>query len=642
MCGVAGKLNLDGRPVDPEQLTAMAQLLAHRGPDDQGVYVDGPLGLAHRRLSILDLSPAGHQPMGSEDGRLWITFNGEIYNFLELRRMLESKGYRFRSRTDTEVLLYLYAEYGPECLRHLRGFFAFALWDAGRRRLFAARDRLGKKPFFYYFDGRTFLFASEIKSLLQDPAVVARPDIQAIHHYLTYQYVPSPWSAFEGIRKLPPAHYLILEDGHLSTARYWQLDYRRKVPMSEPAAAEALLDHLREAVRLRLISDVPVGAFLSGGIDSSAVVAMMSQVSNAPVKTFSIGFEEADYNELAYARKVADKFGTEHQEFVVKPQAVEILPKLVWHYNEPFADSSAIPTYYLARMTRARVTVALNGDAGDENFAGYDRYAGARLAHYYDQIPAPLRRSFEAACRKLLPASANPRGWISKGRRFVESMSGDPARRYCRWVSHFSPDQKAALYSPAFRAQLNGFDSEQILIDRLHGSSASNIVEVILDADVQTYLPDDLLVKVDVATMAHSLEARSPLLDHVLMEFAASLPVDFKLRRFTKKYILKKALTGILPPEILHRPKMGFGVPIDHWFRHDLKSMTYDILLSESCRSRGYFDPTFVRRMVDEHVAGTARWHHQLWNLLLLELWHRTFIDTMAVRASVPSAAGSL
>ena len=632
MCGIAGKVNLDGRPVDTGRLAAMARALAHRGPDDEGVYADGPVGLAHRRLSIVDLSPAGHQPMSDADGRLWVTFNGEIYNFQELRAELQARGYRFRSRTDTEVLLYLYAEYGVECLSKLRGFFAFALWDAPRRRLFAARDRLGKKPFYYYHDGRTFTFASEAKGLLQDPEVTPRPDLTAIHHYLTYQYVPSPWSAFAGVRKLPPAHYLVLEGGALRVARYWELDYRRKLRLSEAEAAEALLEHLREAVRLRLISDVPLGAFLSGGVDSSAVVALMSQVSGAPVKTFSIGFEEAEYNELAYARLVARRFGTEHQEFIVKPEVVEVLPRLVWHYNEPFADSSAIPTYYLARMTRQSVTVALNGDAGDENFAGYERYLAVRLAHQYDRLPAVLRRGLLGALRGVLPR--RPRGWLGKGHRFLDALARDPGRRYCYWIAHFNREDKEQLYTPEFKAQVNGVDAEDWVIKLFNASKAPDIVDAILDVDVRSYLPDDLLVKVDVATMAHSLEARSPLLDHVLMEFVASLPAHFKLRRWTKKYIFKKALEGLLPAEVLHRPKMGFGVPIDHWFRHELKAMAGDVLLSATARQRGYFNPDFVRRMIDEHAAGTRRWHPQLWNLLLLELWHRMFIDRPAPAAA--------
>ncbi|MBI1747125.1 MAG: asparagine synthase (glutamine-hydrolyzing) [Acidobacteria bacterium] len=630
MCGIVGKLNLDGRPVNPELLVAMARMVAHRGPDDEGLFCRGPVGLAHRRLSIVDLSPAGHQPMSNEDGQLWITYNGEIYNFPELRQSLIQKGYRFRSGTDTEVILNLYAEYGVECLAYLRGFFAFAVWDARQRRLFAARDRVGKKPFFYYHNSETFLFASEIKSILQDPDVRSRPDFNAIHNYLTYQYVPSPWSAFAGIRKLPPAHYLLLENGHVKIERYWRLDYSCKVRLSEKAAAEALLEHLREAVRLRMISDVPLGAFLSGGIDSSAIVALMSEISHGPVKTFSIGFEEAPYNELAYARMVAQRFHTDHQEFVVKPQAVEVLPQIVWHYNEPFADSSAIPTYYLAQMTRRAVTVALNGDGGDESFAGYDRYAAAQLAHYYDRVPAALRKTVERVLLSILPEGRPSRSWVGRARRFLAALCRAPACRYGRWIAHFNADHKDELYSPDFKAQVSGWDADAVIERLFKVSTAPDILEVILDTDVQTYLPDDLLVKVDVATMAHSLEARSPFLDHVLMEFAASLPADFKIRHLSKKYILKKALSGLLPREILHRPKMGFGVPINDWFRTDLKGMTYDVLLSKTARSRGYFNPQFIQRMIDEHVTGARQWHYQLWNLLLLELWHRAFIDTAA------------
>jgi len=375
MCGIGGKLYFDSaRSVNPTLLDRMNAVLAHRGPDDGGVYHDGPIGLAHRRLSIIDLSPAGHQPMSNPSGTLWITFNGEIYNFLELRGELEHDGATFRSKTDTEVILALYERHGAECLRYLRGMFAFAIWDGQTRTLFLARDRLGKKPLYYYQDAKQFLFASEPKGILQDPEVPVEPDLEAIHHYLTYGYIPSPYSAFKGFRKIPPAHYLIIREGRVHLERYWQLRYHPKLQMTEAELREELLTRLREAVRLRMISDVPLGAFLSGGIDSSTVVALMSECSSGPVKTFSIGFEEERYNELPYARLVAERYGTDHHEFVVKPEAIKILPELVWHYNEPYADSSAIPTYYLSKMTREHVTVALNGDAGDENFAGYERY----------------------------------------------------------------------------------------------------------------------------------------------------------------------------------------------------------------------------------------------------------------------------
>ena len=628
MCGIAGKWQLDSsQPLDPGLLWKMVAAIRHRGPDDEGVYVDGGMGLASCRLAILDLSPQGHMPMSNEDGTLWITFNGEIYNFQELREQLIAKGHRFRSRTDTEVVVHLYQEYGVECLTSLRGMFAFAIWDARQRRLFMARDRLGKKPLYYYTDGKQFVFGSEPKAILADPTVPREPDPLAIHYYLTFQYVPSPYSAFRGFRKLPPAHYLILDEGKpLRVERYWKLRYREKIAISQTEACEEIRRRLREAVRLRMISDVPLGAFLSGGLDSSAVVAFMSECSAEPVKTFSIGFEDDAYNELPSARLVAKRFATDHHEFIVKPNAVEVLPDLVWHYNEPYADSSALPTYYLSKLAREHVTVALNGDAGDENFAGYQRYYAMQLAEWMDRLPRWLRQGLSVTAR-MIPDSRDAGRLLQRGKRFLGHAAEDPRRKYGRWISHFTDAHKAALYTQEFHAQVGGVDSLGPLLQAFADSDAPNLVEAALSVDVALYLPDDLLVKVDIASMAHGLEARSPLLDHCLMEFAASLPSDGKLRGWTKKYLFKQAMAGILPPEIIHRKKMGFGVPIHRWFRHELKDLAMDTLLSPRALTRGYFKPEAVRRLIEEHASGRAFWHHQLWNLLMLEFWHRMFID---------------
>jgi asparagine synthase (glutamine-hydrolysing) len=624
MCGIAGRWNFrSGAPVDEHAVRRMTELLAHRGPDADGVHVDGPLGLGHRRLAIIDLSPGGRQPMTTADGRLWITYNGEIYNYRELRADLEGRGHRFRSQSDTEVILAAYREFGVGCLDHFRGMFAFALWDAGDRALFVARDRLGVKPLHYLVDHDGIAFASEPKAFLADPAFKPEPDLEAISHYLTYQYVPCPLSAFQGVRKLPPAHYLLVRDGKVSTERYWRLRYGDKRRLTEDEACEELRGRLREAVRLRLVSDVPLGAFLSGGIDSGTVVALMAEQTGAPVKTFSIGFEEKEYDELAYARLVAQRYGTDHHEVIVRPNAVEIFPKLVWHYNEPFADSSAIPTYYLAQVTRRHVTVALNGDAGDENFAGYDRYlAGAMAA----RTPPALRAALAGAAR-LVPHAGRPRGVLARGKRFLEVLGEPPERRYLGWMSHFNGRLKADLCTREFLEAAGQVDSGVLLLRAFAASDAPDLVDATLDVDVNTYLPDDLLVKVDIATMAHSLEGRSPLLDHTLMEFCASLPSHMKLRGRVKKYILKRAVRDLLPAEIIERPKMGFGVPLDHWFRRDLREMAHDLLTGPRARARGYFRPQTVERLLAEHVRGARTWHYQLWNLLVLELWHRMFID---------------
>jgi len=626
MCGIVGRVNfLSRKPIDRAVLGRMNDLIAHRGPDDEGLFAAGHVGLGNRRLAIVDLTPAGHQPMSSDDGRFWITYNGEIYNFPDLRADLETRGHRFRSHTDTEVILAAYREFGVECLDRLRGMFAFAIWDTESERLFIARDRVGKKPLHYWLDADGIAFASEPKAFLADPSFIPRPDLAAISLYLTFQYVPSPASAFAGVAKLPPGHYLVAENGRVTTRRYWRLHYREKIRMTEEEACREIVSRLREAVRIRLISDVPLGAFLSGGIDSSAVVALMSELGRR-VKTFSIGFEQNEYDETDHARVIAKRFETDHHESVVRPDAVGIIPELVWHYSEPYADSSAIPSYYLARLTREDVTVALNGDGGDEDFAGYDRYVANLAAARIDRIPRGLRLAAAGAVG-IAGRGRNPRSILSRGQRFLSALADTPVDRYARWISHFAPPLKDELCTPDF-SRLSGDGHAFALIrEAFAGSDANDLVDAALDVDVNTYLPEDLLVKMDIATMANSLEARSPFLDHQFMEFCASLPSQFKLGGLVKKRILKRALRGVIPDEIIDRPKMGFGVPIDHWFRHELRPLAEDVLLDQTARERGYFDPTVVARLLDEHVRGVARWHSQLWNLLMLELWHRTFID---------------
>jgi asparagine synthase (glutamine-hydrolysing) len=604
----------------------MAKALAHRGPDSEGFFVNDHVGLAHRRLAIIDLSPDATQPMSNEDGSIWIVFNGEIYNFHELRDALIRKGHIFHSRSDTEVIVHLYEDLGPEALRALRGMFALAIWDANHRQLLLARDRLGKKPLFYFAGPSSFAFASELQSLLEDPSVPRVPDLEAIRYYLTYRYVPSPYSAFQGIRKLPPAHYLLLKDGQLRLNRYWTLHYAEKSHEPEEVLSERLRGSLEEAVRLRMISDVPIGAFLSGGLDSSAVVALMSRLSGAPVKTFSIGFEEDAFSELPYARSIARRFGTDHHEFVVKPDAVSILPLLVRHFGEPFADSTAVPQYYLSKLAREHVTVVLAGDGGDEAFGGYDRYVATLATRPTDRIPSPLRNGLAGVIRRLskFPLSTP---FLLRTSRFLRALSDDPQRRYARWVSHFDLQQQAVLFSSAFLKQVRGIDPERLVLDVYQQTDATHLLDATLDVDVRTYLSDDLLVKVDITSMANSLEVRAPFLDHPLMEMAASLPPSLKIQGLEKKYLLKRAMAELLPVEILNRPKQGFIVPIDHWFRHDLQEMAYDTLLDPRSLGRGYFRPEVVRRLLDEHVRGVQNFHRQLWNLLMLELWHRCFID---------------
>ncbi|MBI3399372.1 MAG: asparagine synthase (glutamine-hydrolyzing) [Deltaproteobacteria bacterium] len=628
MCGICGKINFHNEPVDETLLKRMASIIAHRGPDDEGIYVKGSVGLGHRRLSIIDLSPLAHQPMSNEDGSVWIVFNGEIYNFIDLKKDLIKRGHTFRSHSDTEVILHLYEEEGTECVQKLRGMFAFAIWDERDKSLFLARDRVGKKPLYYRHANSAFVFASEIKAILQDTAFQRKPDYLAIHHYLTYQDVPSPWTAFEGINKLPPAHCLILKNGHVDMKRYWKLSYLPKHEIGIEEIKSEIIERLKEAITIRLISDVPLGAFLSGGIDSSATVALMAGMVNEPVKTFSIGFKEEAYNELRYARMVAERYKTDHTEFIVEPKAMEVIDKLVWHYNEPFADSSAIPTYYVSKLAREHVTVVLNGDGGDENFAGYGRYAAnefSRKIHRF--FPTPIAKALLPLVM-ILPHGKDPKNFFWRLKRFLQEYVKSPEIRNAHWLCHFSMEMKSELYTDGFTDKVSGIDSFELLFDKYKEVEAESFLDKTLYADVMMYLPDDLLVKVDVASMANSLEARSPFLDHEFMEFAARIPSELKLKGRTTKYILKEALRGILPDDVLFRSKMGFGVPIDHWFRNELKEMAYDMLLGKRCVERGYFQKGFIQKILDEHVSGRWNWQYHIWNLLMLELWHREFIDT--------------
>lgn len=634
MCGICGKINFnksDKVDIDAGLIKNMVFSLTHRGPDDNSIYIHNNIGLGHCRLSIIDLSSHARQPMCNEDGKVWIVFNGEIYNFHDLKKDLIKKGHVFRSNSDTEVILHLYEEEGPECVKKLRGMFAFVIWDDRNKSLVLARDRVGKKPLFYYLTDNCLIFASEIKAILQDPIVNKKPDHIAIHHYLTYQSVPSPFSAFEGIKKIPSAHYSVFKDGKLETKRYWKLLYNPKFPvknLSDQRELEAeLLDRFKDAVKIRLISDVPLGAFLSGGVDSSVVVALMSQLMQEPVKTFSIGFHEEQYDELKYARIIADQFKTDHTEFKVKPDAVDVLPKLVWYYNDPFADPSAIPSYYVSKLAREHVTVALNGDGGDENFAGYERYRANELAMAFHWLPASIRNGLSHAVSTLLPASADPNSFLWKLKRFSQALVKSPELRNADWLCQFNNQMKEGLYTGDFQSATKGFDSFDVILEKYADSDAESFLDRTLYADVMLYLTDTLLVKMDIASMANSLEARSPFLDHELMEFVAKIPADLKLSNGNTKIILKNTFSHILPKKILNRKKMGFAVPLDHWFRNELKEMAYDLLLGQKCTERGYFNRNYIKQMLDEHSSGKWNWHHQIYNLLMLELWHEIFID---------------
>ncbi len=634
MCGIVGIVDLRRRPVDRAVLERMTDALQHRGPDDAGQYLDGEVGLGQRRLSIIDVAH-GRQPMSNEDRTIWVSFNGEIYNFRTLREELEKRGHRFATRCDTEVILHAYEEYGIDCLAHFRGMFALAVWDAGRRRLFLARDRVGKKPLFYIEADGCFVFASELQGLVRHPAVSQEIDPTAIDDYLTYGYIPAPKTPYRGVRKLPPAHYLTLEltkakaaHGRINCQRYWQLQYAPKLDLDEVEAAEGLVEQLEEAVRLRLISDVPLGALLSGGVDSSLVVALMSRLSAGAVKTFSIGFDEADFDELPYARLVARRYGTDHHELVVRPNALEVLPTLVRHYGEPYADSSAVATFYVAKLTRQFVTVALNGDGGDENLAGYERYLGCLLGSTYRKIPRLARKALIEPWLRVIPESLPRRHRLGQAKRFLRAASLPPAECYLHWMSYFRARQKRGLYTAEFQSELAGHDGGRWLLGLLDslGRNGADPLDALLAADVESYLPYDLLVKMDIATMANSLEARSPFLDHKVMEFCARLPSRYKRRGTTLKYLLKKVARGILPAENLNRRKMGFGVPVGEWMRGELRAEMESLLLSPGARTRRYLRPSAVRRLLQQHFEAKHDYAFQLWALFWLELWHREFL----------------
>ena len=650
MCGICGDVDFFRDSVEPRQIQRMCLELRHRGPDDQGmVFIrdsqsfevdrEGPLpetmgpfhvGLGHRRLSIIDLSKAAHQPMGNEDRTFWIVFNGEIYNFKDLKKDLEKRGHRFKSQSDTEVVLHSYEEWGTDCLNRFRGMFALAIWDGRRKRLFLARDRLGKKPLVYSWKDGRLVFASEMKAILQIPGVDRSIDEDALHAYLTYQYVPAPLTIFKGIRNLPPGHYLICEaeDG-VKLERYWRLPWvaEDKGPRNVSGWGHLLREELEESVKLRLISDVPLGAFLSGGIDSSVIVGLMAKHTTQPVKTFSIGFQEKTFDELSHARVVSRHFGTEHYEFVVRPNAVDLLPKLVWHYNEPFADSSAIPTYYVAKMTREHVKVVLTGDGGDESFAGYPRYRWAQWAALLMRFPEAVRRQWMPSLFRSLAGFHWKEPSLNRGADVLASLSPSEERNYLELISVFRERDKEVIYTADFAQRLKATNPQNFVAEKFRDIGPGRGLEKLLHVDLHTYLPGDLLVKMDIASMANSLEARAPFLDHVFVERAAEIPFHLKMKGRGTKFVLKKAFSDFLPPSILNRQKMGFAVPMARWFRKDLREYVSKMLLETRTLNRGYFRGEGIKRLLNEHLA--LRYDHsaKLWALLVLEFWFRVFVD---------------
>lgn len=619
MCGICGIFE-PGAAINPAVLKAMGDTIRHRGPDDEGFYNQPGIGLVHRRLSIIDVS-GGHQPLSNEDDTVWTVFNGEVYNFEDLNRQYLSSGHRFKTRSDTETILHLYEELGEECFAQMRGMFAIALWDVRKKRLVLARDRIGKKPVFYSWDGKRLVFSSEIKAIWAAGGVSPEIDNEAICDYFSYQYVPAPKTIYRNVRKLRPGHYLVVEGSNLSEVPYWDISFSETKDLSEAEWTDRLLEEFRIAVKCRLVSDVPLGAFLSGGVDSSAVVAVMNGYQ-PPVTTCSIGFGEAQYNEADDARTFAESLSANHFEEIVQPHAIDLVTKLAWHYDEPFADSSAIPTYYVSKMARKHVTVALSGDGGDENFAGYRRYKlDSRENQLRSIVPAPVRKAVFGPLGYLYPKL----GWaprMFRAKSTFQSLARDPIDGYFNGISVCPPAMKHRLFTKDFSNRLNGYNSADVL--RYHYDRADTLdpLSRIQYVDMKTYLVDDILVKVDRASMANSLEVRCPLLDHKLMEMVAQMPSSLKLRNGQGKYIFKKTMQKILPDELLNRKKKGFAMPVAEWFRGELKEFAYEKILGHPDE---ILDTGFMTQCWNQHQRGQRDWSALLWCVLMYKTWQEVY-----------------
>lgn len=627
MCGVAGFIDIASASAVREHgerarlLDRMCRVISHRGPDDQGVLVEDGVALGMRRLSIIDLA-GGHQPMSGEDGSVNIVFNGEIYNYRELQTELESCGHSFQTGSDTEAIVHAYEEFGHACVNKLRGMFAFAIWDRSSRSLFIARDRVGKKPLYYTVTAQqTLVFGSELKSLLQHPEVGSELSLEALDAYFTLGYVPDPLTIFRDVHKLPPGHHLVFENGQVKVEQYWDFNFETDESLQEEDCVSELRRLLDESVKLRLVADVPLGAFLSGGIDSSTIVGLMAGHMSQPVKTFSIGFHEDSYNELKYARLTAEKFGTDHHEFLVTPDICEIVDELVWHFDEPFADSSAIPTFMVSKLARDHVTVVLSGDGGDELFAGYTRYVIEKKRDLFSRVPAFVRKGLLHPLSEHLPHNA-------RGRNFIHNVALDPIDRYLDSMSIFSRLNKRLLYAGEMQrfVQRDGEIAKRFR-DYAANVKTGNQTDKLLYIDSKTYLPGDILTKVDRMSMAASLEARVPLLDHKVIEFVSRVPASLKLLGYETKHLLKKAVADIVPEAILNRPKQGFGVPMQEWINQQLRSRIRDTLDSSISKQRGYINPGYTQTLLEEHERGRRDHSMALWALFMLELWHRRYVD---------------
>lgn len=614
MCGICGKVHFDlGKPVFQDEVRKMTDLITHRGPDDSGYYIKENVGFGFRRLSIIDLH-TGHQPLSNEDGTVWIVFNGEIYNHAELREQLITKGHQFKTKTDTETIVHLYEEYGNECVKYLRGMFAFAIWDEKSKKLFCARDRFGIKPFFYFTDNDRFVFGSEIKCILSESSSLSSLSLPMLDQYLTFGYSSQDGTIYQNIKKLKPAHTLEIQNGgRIKISRYWDIEYRPDYSKTEDEWCELLDDKLSESVKAHLMSDVPLGAFLSGGVDSSAVVALMSKHSNSRVKTFSIGFKEAEFNELKYAREVANRYQTEHHEQIVEPESVSLLPDLVNSYDEPFADASAIPTYFVSKFAREFVTVALSGDGGDELFAGYNKYQRMMNMRDFNVLPDAVSKHFWGGLNKIIPNSMKGKGatyYLSK-----------PKNSFPAFLSIWQQAERKKLFRKEIWENIKESPAELRRVGCFINPESTDFLFNMQKMDMQRYMVDDILTKVDRASMQNSLEVRVPILDHEFAELAASIPSELKLKGNSKKYIFKEAMKGHLPESIISHKKQGFTVPLKSWFKEDLKEYVNDRLVNTKGPLYDYLEPAYVSKIVDGHHNGMRDFNDKIWSLLFLDEW---------------------
>jgi asparagine synthase (glutamine-hydrolysing) len=653
MCGIVGIFEREGRRVDPQLLLAMTRTLVHRGPDEEGYFVNarklagweagklneairtldvhaenrqvpnGNVGLGHRRLSIIDLS-SGQQPLCNEDGTVWVVFNGEIYNFQSLKSELEKKGHRFRTNSDTETIVHAYEEWGERSVERLRGMFAYAIWDERRQQLFLARDRVGKKPLYYLQEKNRFLFGSEIKAILEAPGVTRDIDLAALSDYLSLLYIPSPKTIFASIKKLPAAHYAVVTRDRFEVRPYWDISFEPEEDRTESQVMENLLGILDESTRLRMISDVPLGAFLSGGVDSSAIVALMAGASREPVVTNSISFSVSSYDETSYARQVSNQFSTNHHEFHVTPEAIPVIEKLAWHYDEPFADSSQVPTYYVSKTARENVTVSLSGDGGDENFAGYRRYAFDMRENFVrSMVPAFFRKPFFGTLGKLYP-KADYLPQVFRGKAFISNVARDPVEAYFFSMSAFHEEHKCQVLKPEIQSALKGYRTAELFREIYNNAPAQDHLSRIQYLDIKTYLCEDILTKVDRASMAVSLEVRCPILDHVFMEYAARIPSGLKLGSNGGKHIFKKALRKYFDDDFLNRKKMGFAVPILEWLRGDLREYARGFILDGGATA-SFLQQDYLEKLWNQHQSGMRNWSTELWAVMMLNLWHERF-----------------